>query len=290
MKKTAVIFSYNDGELLLSSLRAALRGNVEEIILLYGGNDIPMEVEMISDRRLVKVHEEERKGKVKALNSILPLITGDIVFLISGDISFDPAIFDKCEERFDKGVGAISARVLPKGSKSLTGDIASLMWELHDFQLSFLSRLGMNVHGGEFLCVRGTLLWEMPEVINDDEYLCIRAASAGLRVLYLEEIEVNNTVPSNPFDLFQQRRRINFGHLEMMKDGNDPRVMDTLIRSNPRLFLEIFSSFLHEKRVKFVHLAGAIIIEFMVLVSSRIDLAAGKDHRKWAMVKRETSS
>ncbi|MEM0133794.1 MAG: glycosyltransferase family 2 protein [Thermoplasmatales archaeon] len=290
MKKTAVIFSYNDGPLLLPPLTAALHSHIDQIFLLYGGEKVTPEIEYINDLRLVKVWENNRKGKVAALNSIVSEITGEIVFLISGDISFDPVIFERCEEKFSGDVGAISVRVRPTNTRNLTEKIGSMMWEMHDFQLSYLSKMSVNVHGGEFLCIRKSLMWEMPEVINDDEYLCLRASSLGLKVLYLEGETVHNMVPSNPFDLFQQRRRVNFGHLEIMRQGKDPLVMDTLFVNNTSLFLGIFSSFLREKRVNVLYLMGAVFIEFLAILSSRFDLAAGKDHRKWAMVKKETSS
>ncbi len=290
MKKTAVIFSYNDGKMLLQPLRATLKSKVDEIFLLYGGENVPEEVEEIVDDRLIRVKETERKGKVNALNSIIPKINGELLFLISGDVSFDPIIFEKCEEKFTEEVGAISVKVRPRVHSNLTEGIGTLMWEMHDFQLSYLSGRGINVHGGEFLCIRTSLGWKMPEVVNEDEYLCLRAASMGLKVLYLESVEVENTVPSNPFDLFQQRRRVNYGHLEIVKEGKDPRVMDTLLVSDTTLFLDIFAKFIRSRRVNFFHLAGAILIEFLAIASSRLDYAAGKDHRKWAMVKKEASS
>ncbi len=86
MKKTAIIFSYNDGDLVLSPLIAVLASDVDQIILLYGGESISEELRNIEDTRLIKVLETERKGKVRALNSILPNVWGDLVFLIWGRI------------------------------------------------------------------------------------------------------------------------------------------------------------------------------------------------------------
>ncbi len=290
LKKTAIIFSYNDGDLVLSPLKSVLKSDVDQVFLLYGGDPIPEEISRIQDNRLIKVLEKERKGKVKALNSISSNILGDIVFLISGDVSFDPSLIKRCENSFTGTTGVVSVRVLPSNTRNYTEKIGALMWEMHDLQLSILSESGINVHAGEFLCVRKGLLRDLPEVINEDEYLCIEAANNSLSVKYLKDQEVHNYVPSNLVDLLQQRRRVNFGHIEIEKIGWDPRIMDTLVFSETPLFLVIFSSFLKQKKWNVATLFGAVSIEILANLSARMDSYFGKDHRKWTMVKREKPS
>ena len=288
LKKTAIIFSYNDGDLVLSPLRSVLKSDVDQVFLLYGGDPIPEEISRIQDNRLIKVLEKERKGKVKALNSISSNILGDIVFLISGDVSFDPSLIKRCEDSFTGTTGVVSVKVLPSNTRNFTEKIGALMWEMHDLQLSILSESGINVHAGEFLCVRKGLLRDLPEVINEDEFLCIEAANNSLSVKYLKDQEVHNYVPSNLVDLLQQRRRVNFGHIEIEKIGWDPRIMDTLVFSETPLFLVIFSTFLKQKKWNVATLFGAVSIEILANLSARMDSYFGKDHRKWTMVKRET--
>ncbi len=288
LKKTAIIFSYNDGDLVLSPLKSVLKSDVDQVFLLYGGDPIPEEISRIQDNRLIKVLEKERKGKVKALNSISSNILGDIVFIISGDVSFDPSLIKRCEDSFTGTTGVVSVRVLPSNIRNYTEKIGALMWEMHDLQLSILSESGINVHAGEFLCVRKGLLRDLPEVINEDEYLCIEAANNSLSVKYLKDQEVHNYVPSNLVDLLQQRRRVNFGHIQIEKIGWDPRIMDTLVFNETPLFLVIFSTFLKQKKWNVATLFGAVSIEILANLSARMDSYFGKDHRKWTMVKRET--
>ncbi len=287
LKKTAIIFSYNDGDLVLSPLKSVLKSDVDQVFLLYGGDPIPEEISRIQDNRLIKVLEKERKGKVKALNSISSNILGDIVFLISGDVSFDPSLIKRCEDSFTGTTGVVSVRVLPSNTRNYTEKIGALMWEMHDLQLSILSESGINVHAGEFLCVRKGLLRDLPEVINEDEFLCIEAANNSLSVKYLKDQEVHNYVPSNLVDLLQQRRRVNFGHIQIEKIGWDPRIMDTLVFNGTPLFLVIFSTFLKQKKWNVATLFGAVSIEILANLSARMDSYFGKDHRKWTMVKRQ---
>jgi cellulose synthase/poly-beta-1,6-N-acetylglucosamine synthase-like glycosyltransferase len=288
MKKTAIIFSYNDGDLVLSPLQSVLKSDVDQVFLLYGGESISKDIARIEDTRLIKVMERERKGKVNALNSIVANVFGDIVFLVSGDVSFDPSLIGKCENSFTGTTGVAVVKVIPSNSGTLTERVGALMWEMHDVQMDYLSKMGSNVHGGEFICVRKELLWDLPEVINEDAFLCLRAAQKGLSVNYLNDEEVHNFVPANPFDLLQQRRRVNFGHIEISKMGLDPRIMDTLVFSDRSLFLKIFVTFLKRKRWNPFILFGAILIEAVGNLSARMDYLFGKDHRKWAMVKRQS--
>ncbi len=183
----------------------------------------------------------------------------------------------------------MTVKVRPTNSIRFTEKIGTLMWDMHDVQLRYLRRIGSNVHGGEFLCVRKGLLRELPEVINEDAFLCIKASKNDLSVVYLEDEEAHNLVPSNLMDLFQQRRRVNFGHLEIQRIGWDPRIMDTLMFNDPSLFLEIFVTFLREAKWNVFTLFGAISIEVLANLSARMDYFFGKDHRKWTMVKRETT-
>ena len=44
MKKTAVIFSYNDGDLVLSPLKSVLESDVDQVFLLYGGENVSPEI------------------------------------------------------------------------------------------------------------------------------------------------------------------------------------------------------------------------------------------------------
>lgn len=288
LKKTAIIFSYNDGDLVLSPLRSVLKSDVDQVFLLYGGESISSEIDRINDARLIKVLERKRKGKVNALNSIVPNVLGDIVFLISGDVSFDPRLIGKCADSFTGTTGVVTVRVVPSNSHSFTERIGSLMWEMHDLQLSYLSRSGNNAHGGEFLCVRKELLDDIPEVINEDAFICLKASRVGLSVVYLDNENVINFVPSNLIDLLQQRRRVNFGHIELRKMGWDPKIMDTLMFSETPLFLRIMIAFLKERKWSIFTLFSAASIEIVANLSARMDLLFGKDHTKWTMVKRET--
>ncbi len=290
MKKTAVIFSYNDGDLVLSPLKSILESDVDQVFLLYGGENVSKQIEEIVDMRLIKVLEKDRKGKVSALMSIVQNIEGDIVFLLSGDITFDPLLIKKCEESFEGTTGVVTVRVVPSNSSHFTEKVGSLMWEMHDLQLSYLSGSGNNVHGGEFICARKELIFDIPEVVNEDAYICIRASKADLSVVYLADENIGNMVPSNPMDLFQQRRRVNYGHIQIRKLGWDPMIMDTLMFSDTSLFLKIFIKFLKERKWNIITLLGAISIEIISNISARIDLLLGRDHIKWTMVKRSNNS
>ena len=51
---------------------------MDQVFLLYGGENVSKQIEEIVDMRLIKVLEKNRKGKVSALMSIVQNIEGDI--------------------------------------------------------------------------------------------------------------------------------------------------------------------------------------------------------------------
>ncbi|MEM2615384.1 MAG: glycosyltransferase family 2 protein [Thermoplasmatales archaeon] len=293
MKRTAVIFSYDDGLLLVSSLRSTLLSGVDRIVLLYGGK-CPYEwIDGISDPRLIKIRENSRKGKVQALLSAMESIDGDIVFLISGDSSFDPSLFDLCTLNMDDGVGVIIVKQKPVNHKNFIEKIGAMLIDIHNFQLSFLSKKGLSGHNGDFMCVRRSLMINLPEVVNEDSYICLKAIKSGYSVRFLEDAAVSILVPSNFMDLYQQRRRINYGHYQISRMGQNSMSLDSLAFNNLPLFIEILVSYLKVKRLRRLNLAvisAAVFIELLATISSRIDILVGKDHRKWIIVKREASS
>ncbi|MEM0128414.1 MAG: glycosyltransferase family 2 protein [Thermoplasmatales archaeon] len=290
MKRTAVIFSYDDGPLVLSALRSALSSSVERIILLYGGICPYDVIEKIGDPRLVKLRENYRMGKVNALISAMGNIEGDIVFLISGDSSFDPYLFDLCTNVMKEDIGVIIVSQRPLNRERFIEKIGAMLIDIHNFQLSFLSKMGLSGHNGDFMCVRRSIMYNLPEVVNEDSYLCLRAVQLGYRVQFLEDEAVNVLVPSNFTDLFQQRRRINYGHYQINRMGQSTMSLDTLAFRNTPLFIDILASYLRAKKWSPSVMAGALFVELLATISSRIDMLVGKDHKKWFIVKRETSS
>lgn len=285
---TVVITSYADGELLRKLLDVVISSDVDRIVLMYGGCATDTNyLEQIGDPRLFFEFETQRLGKCVALNRSLKYVKGDYVFLLSGDISISPDIFSSSVLSFTDNVGVVIPKVTPRESRGLAGIIGSVLWNLHDVELSYLSHNGFNAHGGEFLAIRTSLLSELPPIVNDDAYLCINARGKGYRVLYNDRLTVSNLIPSTLGDLFQQRIRINFGHLELMKMKMDPLVMTTLVRSDRKRFFAIMLSFIRKYPRELLVLPLACILETFSLIIASMKLRRGATYLRWPIASRD---
>lgn len=286
VKFSIMILSYDDGPLVLNPVRAALNSDASSIVLI-GGGDIPREqIFGIGDLRFKKVFEEKRTGKAKAISRAIPLVDGEIVFIVSGDIQFNENIFHHMLAKFDEDVGVVVPKVVPLNSMNIWEKSCAVLWDIHDSQLKVMTSLGLSSHGGELIAVRRGLLDNFDEVINDDAYICLKAYSRGLRVIYDDDSIVSCIVPSDFFSIIDQRRRINYGHIQLRKMGLDPMIMNTLLFNNKRLFFIIFRTFVKENRRDVIFLPVTITTEVLSLILAKMDYISRKNHILWKIVPR----
>lgn len=287
-KYSIVIPTFDDGPAVMKVINAALQSDATKIIVIGGGNIPWDEIEIIDDDRLIKIHENTRKGKAIAIMNSIDLLNEDIVFIVSGDIILDSTIFTRIFRKFDKEVGAVIPKISVINSSNIWEKACRVVWDLHDSQIKIMTSLSQRAHGGELIAVRREILSDFKEVINDDAYLCLKSIEMGMKVIYDDESVVKSVVPSNFFDIITQRRRIIYGHMQLMKMKMDPMVMDTLLFNNIRIFFLIFVDFIRKHREDLLYLPITVAAETISMILARIDFISGKDHRVWRIVPRES--
>ncbi len=286
---TAVVISYDDGLTLYRLIKEILVSDVSRVVVMYGGHNGESEsLRKIQDTRLILEENEERLGKCECLNRALTHVTGDFVFVMSGDIEIDHGVFERVLSSFSDDVGVVVPKVQPRKERGIHGILGAMIWKLHDIQLSYLSARGMNVHGGEFIGIRRSLLKTLPLVVNDDAYLCLSARSSGYYVAYNEGAIVHNFLPLNTYDLIRQRIRINFGHRQLLNMKMDPLVMSTMVLTNRKIFFDILRIYLKKyPRDAFV-LPLVFFIELLSITVAQIHIISGKSYLIWPLIKRNT--
>jgi len=287
-KYSIVIPTFDDGPAVMKVINAALQSDATKIIIIGGGNIPWDEIEIIDDDRLIKIHENTRKGKAMAIMNSIDLLNEDIVFIVSGDIIFDSTIFTRIFRKFDEEVGAVVPKISVINSSNIWEKACCVLWDLHDSQIKIMTSLSQSAHGGELIAVRREILSDFKEVINDDAYLCLKSIQMGMKVIYDDESVVKSVVPSNFFDIITQRRRIIYGHIQLMKMKMDPMVMDTLLFNNIHIFFLIFVDFIRKHREDLLYLPITVAAETISMILARIDFISGKDHRVWRIVPRES--
>ncbi len=284
---TAIITSFDDGLSLRRLLDSVIQSNVDQIVLMYGGERTDRDyLNALQDDRLIYEEEKERLGKSESLNRSFKYALGDLVFIVSGDISVENNVFDRCAGAFSDDIGVIVPHVIPAPMGGIHGKIGRVLWKLHDCELHYMSARNINAHGGEFVAIRKKLLSDLPKIVNDDAYLCMSARNSGYRVVYREDILVTNELPGTLLDLFVQRIRINFGHQELLKMKLDPLVMTTLIRTDRRTFFSIMTTFLKRYPEEILMLPLVCFMESLALLMAWHHARKGKSYHKWPIATR----
>jgi CTP:molybdopterin cytidylyltransferase MocA len=286
LRTSAIVFSYEEETALRRCVPALLASPVQEIVVVYGGRDGSRQyLESLRDPRLRLDFESVRAGKWRAFNRAIELVRGDVVFLVSGDVWFSPGVVDHLLSRFHPGVGVVFPRVVPANGRGFAARLAGALWDVHDLQIVEEAREGLTVHGGELQAVRRPLLVPLDGVINDDAYLCLRAAEQGYQVLYDRDVVVRNTVPETVPELFAQRTRVNYGHEQLDAAGLDPTTLDRLAWTRPGLCLRVLARALVERPSNAVLLPLMAAVELVALARARRDFAQGVEYGRWSLVR-----
>lgn len=245
----------------------------------------------VHDPRLIVSFRAEREGKARAYNRVLAHLTSSpLVFLVSADVGVDPSVFGHMMAHFhDPRLGVAVPRVQPSNSGTMATRVARVLWDLHDVQLGALPSDSQNVHGGEFVAIRGELLTPFPEnLINDDAYLCVQAIKRGFRLRYAREVVVQNEVPRSLRELLRQRRRVNYGHWQLSELGLRPAILTSMFTQDLRSAFRILARSVREYPQDIPYLPALALEEGFAIVLSHADRHGPTDHTKWAMVERES--
>jgi cellulose synthase/poly-beta-1,6-N-acetylglucosamine synthase-like glycosyltransferase len=285
IRTSAIVFAYDNAAGLRELIPEILTTSVDEVVVMYGGtDDTPAVLAACSDPRLSAVFEEERTGKWDAFNRGVDRATGDVVFLVSGDIRLGSEAFPRLLRRIVRGAGVAFPRVEPSNVHSWVTRVGARLWSLRDAQHAEATRLGLTVHGGELQAVRRELLETIPPIINEDAWVCLRAAERGYSVVYERDAVISNRVPETFRDLLLQRTRINFGHFQLWQAGYLPSTLDTLLVRRPGLFVRMFwkSILAHPRELGTIPVLA--FLEGIALVRGYVDHRRGRDYTRWHLI------
>ncbi len=287
INSTAIVFSNNDLYSVERIYPLLHNSGLNQIIwAIDGDKSIPDFISSHNNQTDIISYSRDRTGKSSAYNRALKLIDNENVFLISSDITFDSSIFQDIMERIgDHGLALTN--VTQVKVNGLIRKAGCLLWCIRDIQLRFFSNNGIPIHGGEFLYIKRKFLEKLPEVVNDDAYQCLLAQKNGAKGVYFGDIEVKNFVPSTLTDLIQQRRRINYGHIQIGRKLERPSSVSFMVLNNSRGTLAIFKKTLKRNKRWALIFPLLILIEIIAKLSAYIDVFTNHDQILWKNI--ETS-
>ena len=209
------VFAYNEETTvgpLLDSLRNQMVDTVsiEEIIVVSSAcrdrTDEIVKDHAVQDGRVCLVTEEERKGKINAINLFLKKASSPVVVVTSADVlSMSNTIENLCRPfSADPKLGLTSGNPVPvNDAKTFLGYVIHFWWYAHN-------RLPRH---GEIIAFRNVLPALDPADILDEASVEAALTARDYHFQHCDDAVVRNRGADSIGDLIKQRRRNHAGHI-----------------------------------------------------------------------------
>lgn len=165
-----------------------------------------------TDPRLTFIHMERRGGKVRALNRLAEIATGDLLFFTDANARIPPHALRLMVRHFgDPRVGCVTgdSRSIALKEVQAVADTVGLYRRYESMLRRLESRIGsVLVCDGAIFCMRSSLFRRLcPDFANDLE-TPMRVAAEGYYVTYEPRAVVLERDTSSPFEEFKRQRRM----------------------------------------------------------------------------------
>lgn len=189
---TIVIAAYNElnylEEKITNTLSLVYPKEKKSIFIVTDGSTDGSEKLVSGYSQVQLFHQQERKGKVAAINRVLPLVKSDIVLFTDANIILnDDALVQIVQHFRDPLIGAVAGEKKVSDGRE-RGAVAAegLYWKYE----SMIREADANVHSvtgaaGELFALRTALIKPIPEgMICDDLYMSLQVIDQGYRITY----------------------------------------------------------------------------------------------------------
>jgi len=206
----------NIEKLIESILSQSENSSLEIIFILSGCTDRSEQLlrgYMKKDDRISLYVQERREGKSSAINLFLRMAKGDVMVITSSDVILEKECLRKLLlPLLDPKIAMVGVRPLPvRNSNGLVYSLNKLLWQLHHELCLRSPKLGETVAFRKvFDSIPG-------DCVVDELYIEAMIKSKGYELCYKEDAVVYNFCPVTLKDLFLQRTRIFWGHIDIKR-------------------------------------------------------------------------
>lgn len=281
-----VVPTHNDGANVGPLLARLLsEPEVAEVVVIASGCDDGTvdTVNRLAAAQPAKVRlyvEQERSGKVAAVNFGLAQLRTPVLVVVSGDVLPDRGAIGKVVAALaEPGVGLAGGRPMPVNDvRTPVGHAAHLLWRLHHRLALHQPKLG------EMIALRAEAVVALPRTSVDEACFQALLEGAGWRSVYVPDAIVWNRGPGTRADFVSQRRQIHTGHLWLRRRQHYavPSLRLGLLRSE--LWNDIRTEPRGMRPRELAWTAVAVGMEAWARVLARLDYLQGKENHVWAMV------
>ncbi len=188
---------------------------IDEIFVISSGStdETNTIAEEFSNKGIVLIKEEERKGKASAVNEFLNVSRNNILVLESADTCPENETIERlCLPFQDESIGMTGAHPIPMNNEqTFLGYIVHLLWNLHH-QIAMKSP-----KCGEMIAFR-RIVEKIPlDIVLDETWIEYEITKSNHRIVYIPEAIVYNKGPETISDFLKQRRKIACGYIDLFK-------------------------------------------------------------------------
>ncbi len=237
---TLLIAAYNEIEFIEDKIKNCLALDYPKeklkIVFVTDGSDdgTPDKIRQFATIELH--HQPERKGKIAAVNRVMPLITTPVTIFCDANTLLNKEAIKNIVRHFaDEGVGCVAGekKILLSEKEAASGAGEGLYWKYE----SFLKKLDSELYtvvgaAGELFAVRTKLFEQMESnAIIEDFVMSLRIAQKGFRVVYEPEACALETSSANVKEELKRKVRICAGGIQSivwLKDLLNPFKYGTL--------------------------------------------------------------
>lgn len=255
------VIVYNEAANIKKLLNALLQQKddkvtIKEIIVVSsactdGTDDMVRKFE--KKHEIIKlITEAERGGKSSAINRFIKASTSDLLIIESGDTLPASDTVEKMILPFlDEKIGMTGGRPTPENDpRTFIGYSVNLLWNLHHAMAMISPKLG------EMVAFRKIFEQIPPESAVDEASIEAIMKENDLALKYVPDAIVHNKGPENLADFIKQRRRIEAGHLWLLKNS------DYSVSSQDKdLLIKLAIKELQKNKEKIFFLFGTALVE-----------------------------
>jgi len=220
---TLLIPAYNEKDYVIQKMKNSMNLNYPEdklnIMWVTDGSDDGTDVALMSYNNVRLFHQEERKGKINAMNRVMPFVKTPIVIFSDANTNLGKDSILHIVNCFsDEKVGCVSGekRIINKSSDAAAGAGESMYWRyestLKKWDAELYSAVGA---AGELFAIRTELYNEVePDTILDDFIISLRVAQKGYTINYNPEAYAIETASKNVKEELKRKIRIASGGIQ----------------------------------------------------------------------------
>ena len=205
------IMAYNEAENIERALRSVLSQTIADritrvIVVASGCTDATPDIVArlaAVEPRIILLREDDRCGKIRAINTFLAEIDEPLVVMASADLIMEPSTLAALVAPLeDPAVGMVGAHPVPTNPRdTFVGFAVHLMWELHH-------RVSLRTPKmGELVAFRNILAPLDPAVLADEVEVERQIRAANFEIRYAPDAHVYNRGPAALSEFVEQRAR-----------------------------------------------------------------------------------